>query len=170
MKKLVFFFLMSAVLVSCGNKNEVKTTNGEESSNSATPTEVPADDTPIEGALTQEQLDNLKPNANIPEGDFPVKKVNFAPEVSKFMAQKGTRTFESKCKSCHTITGSDGTASVFEGMFSRHDPAWIMNMIRNVPMEDIDGKAKNCPTRTDEGKLEFIEARDMLELIRSVSE
>ena len=48
MKNLVFFFLLSAVVLACGNKNEVKTTNGEESSSSATPTELPTTNNPIE--------------------------------------------------------------------------------------------------------------------------
>jgi hypothetical protein len=171
MKKLVFFFLLSAVVLACGNKNETKvTTEGEATVIPAIPLETPANITPVDGALTQEQLENLKPNANIPEGDFPVKKVNFAPEVSKFMVQKGIKTFESKCKSCHTVAGSGGTASAFEGMFSRREPAWVLNMVRNVPMEDIDGTLRDCPTRTDSGKLDFMEGRDLLELFRSLSQ
>ncbi len=115
-------------------------------------------------------MEDLKPNANIPEGVFAVKKVNFAPEISKFMVQKGTRVFEQKCNSCHTIKVTDeGTASAFEGMFERHDPAWVFNMIRNVPIDGIDRKMKKCPVRSETGALEVIDARDLLEMIRSVS-
>lgn len=166
MKQLVFFFLVIAATLSACNNNEVNT-GTDDAAKVATPENSSS---PIPGTqVTQEQLENLKPNANIPTGVFAVKKVNFAPEISEFMVQKGTRVFDEKCKSCHTIKGAGGTASAFEAMYERHDPAWVMNMVRNVPMDDLDRQLKKCPVRTPEGALEVMDARDLLEMIRSVS-
>ena len=169
MKNLSFFFLLSVLVVfSCNNNQNQANGVPEETTNQANPTD--GTNSPIPGtAVTKEQLQELKPNANIPEGVFAVKNVKFAPEVSKFMVQKGTRVFDQKCKSCHTIKGSGGTASAFEGMFERHEPAWVFNMIRNVPIDGITRDMKKCSARTDEGTLEVIDARDLLEMIRSVS-
>ena len=169
MKHLSIVLVMLAMVTfACNNGNNEVTTGTEETSSTVTPAD--ASDTPIPGtAVTKEQLEDLKPNANIPEGEFTVKKVNFAPEISQFMVQKGTRVFDQKCKSCHTLKGTGGTASAFEGMFDRHDPAWVFNMIRNAPVDDITRQMKKCPVRSNEGKLEVIDARDLLEAIRSVS-
>lgn len=169
MKYLSFFFLLSVlVLFSCNNNQNQADSGPQEISTPVTQTE--GTDSPIPGtAVTKEQLEDLKPNANIPEGVFAVKNVNFAPEISQFMVQKGTRTFDQKCKSCHTIKGTGGTASAFEGMFERHEPAWVFNMIRNVPIDGITRDMKKCSVRSAEGALEVIDARDLLEMIRSVS-
>lgn len=168
MKLLSILLTFSAlILFACNNGNNQVDTP-QEPAQTVTPTD--GNNAPIPGtAVTQEQLEDLKPNANIPEGVFAVKKVNFAPEISQFMVQKGTRTFDQKCKSCHTLRGTGSSASAFEGMYERHDPAWVFNMVRNVPIDGISRQMKSCPVRSDEGALEVIDARDLLEMIRTVS-
>lgn len=185
MKQIAFSILIITTIWACtgdAGSNAVNQQGSEVPQQPASPDQIPPMEdvsipvekkgpSPIPGTgVTQEQLDNLSPNPNIPEGDFAIKKVNFAPELSVFMAQKGNKTFDQKCKSCHTIKGSGGKAIAFEGMFDRHDPAWVLNMIRNVPLDDLSPKAKGCITRTPEGKLEFIQGRDVLEFIRSIDE
>ena len=121
-------------------------------------------------AVTQSELDKLKPNANEPDDDFIIKGVNFQENLNKTMVAKGTNVFErKKCNECHSLTGDGGAASGFDGLFSRHEPAWVLNMVRNVKVE-VDRKTKKCPTRSEEGKLTFVESRDLLELIRSLGE
>ena len=174
MKKLLFFCCLLTIWA-CDNdtKPSVETqTPQAQANNQIQPIEdAGAKEAPIPGTtITQRELDNLKPNMNEPAPDFVLKGVNFQPELNKTMVAKGKKIYtDKKCSECHALTVSGGSASSFANMFSRHEPVWVMNMTRNVKVE-VDSKMNNCPTRTEAGKLSFMQSRDFLELVRSLNE
>lgn len=170
MKKLLFFCCLLTIWA-CDNETKPTTDTTPAANNLISPLDDPGNKNPIPGtSVTQRELDNLRPNMNEPAPDFVLKGINFQPEINKTMVAKGKKVFtDKKCSECHSLTAEGGTASSFANIFSRHEPVWVMNMTRNVNVE-VDGEMKNCAARSAAGKLSFIQSRDFLELMRSVSE
>ena len=64
------------------------------------------------------------------KGIGPIKSVTLGAEIDQAMAAKGAEVYKSKCTACHKPTKKFiGPAPT--GVFKRHSPEWIMNMILN---------------------------------------
>lgn len=122
----------------------------------------------------QRKISNLQPKNNTPTEPFEVKKVNLSEQLSPVMIAKGRKTFEDKCKSCHSLTNADGPkASGLKNVLDKQTPAWFMNMTTAVPIKlgknaKEEQQLSKCPTRNYDTRLSFVDSRDFLELLLSL--
>ena len=63
------------------------------------------------------------------KGIGPVKSITIG-EIDSIMAEKGKKTFETKCTSCHKINEKYIGPSL-KDVTKRRSPEWVMNMILN---------------------------------------
>jgi mono/diheme cytochrome c family protein len=87
------------------------------------------------------------------------------------MAEKGKTAANTKCVSCHKLTGEKLVGPGWKGVTDRHAPHWIMNFITNPdPMIDKDPEVQAqlelCLVRMPNQNLEETEARSIVEYMR----
>ncbi|MEI2652852.1 MAG: c-type cytochrome [Microthrixaceae bacterium] len=93
--------------------------------------------------------------------------------VDKAMAQKGATTYNVKCQSCHTLTDKRVVGPGWQGVLTRREPVWVMNMIMHTDaMLSADTTAQRmleeCLVRMPNQNLTKDEAREVLELMRTI--
>lgn len=89
------------------------------------------------------------------------------------MMQKGVVTYNLKCQSCHTLTDKRVVGPGWKGVTTRRTPVWIMNMIMHTEAMLSDDAAaqvmlEECLVRMPNQNLSVQEAREVLELMRSI--
>ena len=88
------------------------------------------------------------------------------------MIRKGQKVYDAQCVSCHSLDGATGQASSFAGITKRRAPEWIMNMVTGVDLKIIvpdrreRGRLQGCFTRQEGQRLDIVQARDLLEMLR----
>ena len=102
MKKILFILAMGGLIISCGEKKEMK---AESASG-----EVPID------------LKN--------KGIGPINSVEFGAEIDAEMAAKGENTFSTICVACH-MAEQRMIGPALKGIYERRSPEWVMNIILN---------------------------------------
>ena len=123
--KLIFrstVFLFSALLLSCGGKEEKKK-EGFSVDRTKTSTEQtkPATDSGIKPSETVD-LTN--------KGVGPITSVTLNETIDMEMAKKGEEVYNQMCIACHRI-GKKFVGPPPNGILGRRTPEWVMNMILN---------------------------------------
>ena len=195
MKYLIFSAFFMVILFACQSNDAPKTTAKEAITETASNTTPPQPSTPTDAAKTtpegrEQPIDNrildqpqvreamkkLKPGAkNNMTGGEPIliRKVNLTNPINAMMAQKGQKIHEEKCVGCHTLDTQKTPLKSLAGITRRRNPEWIMNMITGVTttLESNAAamqKLEACPTRQAATRLNVEQARDYLEMLRSV--
>lgn len=125
MRKLLTLFVLSALMVSCGEKKEEKKEGFEMN---RTKKEVKAADT-SEGVPVD--MDN--------KGVGPITSVSFGDDVDADMVAAGQAKFQAICTACH-MADKRLIGPALKGVYERRSPEWVMNMILNP-----DGMLKEDP-------------------------
>lgn len=104
------------------------------------------------------------------EGKFDESNVSVG-AIDAAMATKGKSISETKCFSCHKITGEKLVGPGWKGVTTRHTPHWIMNFITNPdPMIDKDPEVQAqlelCLVRMPNQNLSEEDARTIVEFMR----
>ncbi len=104
------------------------------------------------------------------EGKFDSTNLQIGP-LDASMATKGKSISETKCTSCHKMSGEQLVGPGWKGVTGRHTPYWIMNFITDPdPMIDKDPKVQAqlelCLVRMPNQNLVEEEARNILEYMR----
>ncbi|MBK8705759.1 MAG: c-type cytochrome [Saprospiraceae bacterium] len=188
--KYAMAFLLAALLTACASDSQKKEQSVEEAPATeaqpgqandlargpestpppqANPTDVSKLNIPEEA---KEKIKNLKPQAHN-EGKEPIliRGVNLTFPVRRAMVAHGKTVYDQSCASCHALTGDRIKASGFSGITKRRKPEWIMNMITGVATKlETDAakaaKLEQCPTRKADTRLNIVQARDFLEMLR----
>lgn len=97
--------------------------------------------------------------------------VELGASLDKALAEKGLKTAEVKCTSCHKSTDEKLVGPGWKGVTERRTPQWIMNFITNPdPMIDKDpelqAQLELCMIRMPNQGLTDDEARSILEYMR----
>lgn len=139
--------ILGILLTSCGGGG----TEGESSATSETSTkeEVSAD----------------------PKGIGEFKSVEIGEGIDETLAASGKAIVDMKCTACHQLNDKRLVGPGFQGVTSRREPEWIMNMITNVDvMLDNDPQAQKlleeCLTRMPNQNISAPDARGILEFLR----
>jgi len=125
MQKLLTLLVLSALVISCGEKKEGKKEGFEmnrakkEVKAAATSEGVPVD------------MDN--------KGVGPIKSVSFADEIDAELAAAGQTKYQAICTACH-MAEQRMIGPALKGVYERRSPEWVMNMILNP-----DGMLKEDP-------------------------
>ncbi|AZQ59998.1 cytochrome c [Maribacter sp. MJ134] len=125
MRKLLTLLVLSALVISCGEKKEEKK-DGFEMNRAKK--EVKAADT-SEGVPVD--MDN--------KGVGPIKSVSFADDIDAEMAAAGEAKYQAICTACH-MAEQRMIGPALKGVYERRSPEWVMNMILNP-----DGMLKEDP-------------------------
>ncbi len=125
MRKLLTLLVLSALVISCGEKKEEKKEGFEMN---RAKKEVKAADT-SEGVPVD--MDN--------KGVGPIKSVSFADDIDAEMAAAGEAKFQAICTACH-MAEQRMIGPALKGVYERRSPEWVMNMILNP-----DGMLKEDP-------------------------
>jgi len=192
MKYLIFLVFATIVLVNCQSNDEPKNDKKETAEATAPDTAAPqkyipnaaigsGNKHPVDGRLLdqpqiQEAMKKLKPQAHNtnPDGTpILIRKVNLTPQLSEVMIEKGRDVHDAQCSGCHTLTTAKSNLISLAGTTKRRKPEWIMNMLTGVTttLETNAAAAQKleaCPTRAPQTRLNVEQARDYLELLRSV--
>lgn len=191
--KYTLAFLLAALLTACASDANEKEQRVEEApATEAQPAQPQQGFDPARGPQTtpppqasnvdvsklnipeeaKEKIKNLKPQAHN-EGKEPIliRGVNLTFPVRRSMANHGKTVYDQSCASCHALTADRIKASGFAGITKRRRPEWIMNMITGVPTQLEANAAKaaqleQCPTRKAGTRLNIVQARDFLEMLR----
>ncbi|HNU57988.1 MAG TPA: c-type cytochrome [Flavobacteriales bacterium] len=94
-------------------------------------------------------------------------------EVDAAMAEKGKTTYDVKCQACHSTGANRVVGPGWQGLATKREPAWIMNMIMNIDvMLESDPEAQKlleeCLVRMPNQNLSKDEAREVLEFMRTL--
>ena len=106
------------------------------------------------------------------KGIGPIKSVTLG-EIDSAMAEKGKKTFETKCTSCHKIA-EKYIGPALKGLTQKRSPEWIMNMVLNPEeMTRKDPTAQQLLLEASGAQmvsqnLSETEAREVLEYFRQV--
>jgi mono/diheme cytochrome c family protein len=125
MRKLLTLLVLSALVISCGEKKEEKK-DGFEMNRAKK--EVKAADT-SEGVPVD--MNN--------KGVGPIKSVSFADDIDAEMAAAGEAKYQAICTACH-MAEQRMIGPALKGVYERRSPEWVMNMILNP-----DGMLKEDP-------------------------
>ncbi len=106
-----------------------------------------------------------------PKGIGEFKSVEIGATVDEALASSGEAIFDMKCAACHQLNDKRLVGPGFQGVTSRREPEWIMNMITNVDvMLDKDPTAQalleECLTRMPNQNITADDARGILEFMR----
>jgi len=153
MKQFLLLIAAGIFLTSCGNDSSKNQSNPDATT---TATEETADGNP-----------SYDPNRGA--GKFSHVDVGATLDVA--MADKGEKTFEVKCSSCHKLSDEKLVGPGWKDVTKRHTPEWIMNFMTNTDeMLDKDPKAQAqleiCLVRMPNQNLTDDEARSLLEFMR----
>ena len=94
-------------------------------------------------------------------------------DIDQAMVAKGKATYDMKCLSCHSLGENRIVGPGWKGVTHRRDSPWIMNMIMNTEAmltEDPEAQKllEECLVRMPNQNLNFNEAREVLELMRTL--
>lgn len=158
MKKMIIvcsvaFFLAACGLVACGGGENSDKGSGEE----------------VEPATTEAGVPGVDYDTARGTGKF--HDVEVGDHLDKAMADAGEKVYDLKCSSCHKLSDERLVGPGWDGVTSRHEPAWIMNFMTNTEaMIDVDPKAQAmleiCMVRMPNQNLSDQDARDILEFMR----
>ncbi len=100
-----------------------------------------------------------------------IKNVNLHTPLELDRAERGKAIYEMKCSACHKLTDQRVVGPGWQGVTTRREPEWIMNMVLNVEvMLDQDPEAQKllelCLTRMPNQNVSVGDARDILEFMR----
>lgn len=106
-----------------------------------------------------------------PKGIGEFKSVDLGEGIDETLASSGKAIFDMKCAACHQLNDKRLVGPGFQGVTSRREPEWIMNMITNVDvMLDKDPIAQalleECLTRMPNQNITAEDARGVLEFMR----
>lgn len=106
-----------------------------------------------------------------PKGIGEFKSVDLGEGIDETLASSGKAIFDMKCAACHQLNDKRLVGPGFQGVTSRREPEWIMNMITNVDvMLDKDPQAQalleECLTRMPNQNISADDARGILEFMR----
>lgn len=154
MKKLAILLCLGAFLAACG---------GGSSENNSPATTTPTTET----SKTESGNPSYDPNRG--EGKF--TKVDIGETLDAAMAANGVKVYDSKCASCHKLTGERLVGPGWMGVTERHTAEWIMNFTTNTDaMLDKDPKAQAqleiCLVRMPNQNIADEDARNLYEFMR----
>jgi hypothetical protein len=106
-----------------------------------------------------------------PKGIGEFKSVEIGKGIDETLAASGKAIVDMKCTACHQLNDKRLVGPGFQGVTSRREPEWIMNMITNVDvMLDQDPEAQKlleeCLTRMPNQNISGGDARGILEYLR----
>lgn len=106
-----------------------------------------------------------------PKGIGEFKSVEIGEGIDETLAASGKAIVDMKCTACHQLNDKRLVGPGFQGVTSRRQPEWIMNMITNVDvMLDKDPQAQalleECLTRMPNQNINADDARGILEFMR----
>ncbi|WP_332914521.1 c-type cytochrome [Algoriphagus boritolerans] len=106
-----------------------------------------------------------------PKGIGEFKSVEIGEGIDETLAASGKAIVDMKCTACHQLNDKRLVGPGFQGITSRREPEWIMNMITNVDvMLDNDPQAQalleECLTRMPNQNISGPDARGILEFLR----
>lgn len=106
-----------------------------------------------------------------PKGIGEFKSVEIGEGIDETLAASGKAIVDMKCTACHQLNDKRLVGPGFQGVTSRREPEWIMNMITNVDvMLDNDPQAQalleECLTRMPNQNISADDARGILEFLR----
>ncbi len=106
-----------------------------------------------------------------PKGIGEFKSVEVGEGIDETLAASGKAIVDMKCTACHQLNDKRLVGPGFQGVTSRREPEWIMNMITNVDvMLDKDPQAQalleECLTRMPNQNITAEDARGVLEFMR----
>lgn len=106
-----------------------------------------------------------------PKGIGEFKSVEIGDGIDETLAASGKAIVDMKCTACHQLNDKRLVGPGFQGVTSRREPEWIMNMITNVDvMLDNDPQAQKlleeCLTRMPNQNISAVDARGILEFLR----
>lgn len=106
-----------------------------------------------------------------PKGIGEFKSVEIGEGIDAELAASGQAIVDMKCTACHQLNDKRLVGPGFQGVTSRREPEWIMNMITNVDvMLDKDPQAQKlleeCLTRMPNQNITAGDARGILEFMR----
>jgi mono/diheme cytochrome c family protein len=106
-----------------------------------------------------------------PKGIGEFKSVEVGEGIDETLAATGQAIVDMKCTACHQLNDKRLVGPGFQGVTSRREPEWIMNMITNVDvMLDKDPQAQalleECLTRMPNQNITAEDARGVLEFMR----
>jgi len=106
-----------------------------------------------------------------PKGIGEFKSVEIGDGIDEALAASGQAIVDMKCTACHQLNDKRLVGPGFQGVTSRREPEWIMNMITNVDvMLDNDPQAQalleECLTRMPNQNISADDARGVLEFMR----
>lgn len=106
-----------------------------------------------------------------PKGIGEFKSVEVGEGIDETLAASGKAIVDMKCTACHQLNDKRLVGPGFQGVTSRREPEWIMNMITNVDvMLDKDPQAQalleECLTRMPNQNITSDDARGILEFMR----
>jgi len=106
-----------------------------------------------------------------PKGIGEFKSVEVGEGIDETLAATGQAIVDMKCTACHQLNDKRLVGPGFQGVTSRREPEWIMNMITNVDvMLDKDPQAQalleECLTRMPNQNITAVDARGILEFLR----
>ncbi len=175
MKKIGILFVIALGIWACQNEPKEAQAQDpremEKAINSSLNEEPPQVD--LNDPELQEKVRKLEPKAHNNSGEpILIKGVNLNETVNPQMVMKGQQVYQNKCASCHNLNDKAFKASGFGDFLQRREPAFFMNMVTGVKLEDFAPASdistlKKCWTRQESNKLTIIEARDMVELLVS---
>ena len=116
LRKLSFLLLVLlsiSLITSCGGDKK-KDAEHKTSTTKAKPT-----------SMLKKKVDPMKDT-----GIGPVKELVLPTDIDKTMAEAGKKIYKEKCTACHK-PNKKFIGPAPKGIFSRRNPAWIMNMILN---------------------------------------
>lgn len=158
MKNLIIItsFVVSALLISCGNEEKKSAENQETAPNEQAKTEVP---------------DPAAYDPKRGEGKYTAESLALTDKLDATMATAGETASGVKCASCHKYTDEKLVGPGWKDVTKRRNPEWIMNFITNPdPMLDKDPEAQAmlelCLVRMPNQNLSDDEARQILEFMR----
>lgn len=94
-------------------------------------------------------------------------------DIDQGMVEKGKTTYDVKCQACHSTGANRIVGPGWQGLTTKREPAWIMNMIMNIDAmlaEDAEAQKllEECLVRMPNQNLSKEEAREVLEFMRTL--
>lgn len=100
-----------------------------------------------------------------------IKTVELKTPLDQAQVKQGHEIYDLKCSSCHRLNEERLVGPGWEGVTTRREPVWIMNMITNVDMmlekdEEAQKMLEQCLVRMPNQNISQPEARSLLEFMR----
>ncbi len=112
-------------------------------------------------------VENLNPKKPGDRTPIRVTSVRMDDTPNPAMVGNGLENYNGMCKSCHSSSGSNQAASL-KNILKRRDPAWVMNFLY-FPGFEVNAAAEGrCWVRQPGHILNVIQARDLVEYLRTI--